>query len=189
MAAVVEEDDVAAADVFGDGAFDCRGGRGAPVVAGDVPHDGFEAEFAGDAKNGGAASAEGWAEEVEGLAGCVFEGGAARREFLADFCLTFESQQRMSEGVIADGVSGLNDGAGDFWALVDVAADQKKSCVDIVAGEDVEQAKSVWVVGAVVIGEGELARTLGQASEGFSIPLAGWGHGLVAGGGCGNCAG
>ena len=185
----MEEDDVAAANVFGDGALDRRGGRGVPVVAGNVPHDGYETEFAGYAENGGAASAERRTEEVGGLAGCIFEGGTALREFQPDFCLTFESQQRMSEGVIADGVSGLNDGAGDFWALVDVAADQKKSCVDIVAGEDVEQAKSVWVVGAVVIGEGELARTLGQASEGFSIPLAGWGHGLVAGGGCGNCAG
>ena len=71
---------------------------------------------------------------------------------------------------------------------MDVAADQKKGCVDVVVGEDFEQAQGVRVVGAVVVGEGELARIPGQAGEGFSVPLAGGGHGLVAGGDGGGCA-
>ena len=83
VTAVVEKDYVAAADVVGDLALDCGGGWGVPVVAGDVPHDGFEAEFAGDAENGGAASAEGWAEEIGGFADCIFEGGAAVRRVRA----------------------------------------------------------------------------------------------------------
>ena len=64
VASVVEEDYVAAANLFCDFFLDCGGGRGIPVVAGYVPHHRLQAESAGDAENGGAASTEGWAEEI-----------------------------------------------------------------------------------------------------------------------------
>ena len=38
----------------------------------------------------------------------------------------------MSEGVVADDVSGLDDLAGNLRLLVDVASDQKKSCAYVV---------------------------------------------------------
>src|ERR1700693_2834166 len=86
----------------------------------------------------------------------------------------------MSEGVVADDVSGLDDLAGNLRLLVDVASDQKKSCVYVVFCENFEQAQGVRVVGAVVVGECELARSGGQSGEGFSVPLRSWSHGLVA---------
>src|SRR5580693_6323856 len=64
VSAVVQQDHVAAANLFDDLALDCRGGRRIPVVAGYVPHDRLQAKFAGDAQHGGAASAEGRAEEI-----------------------------------------------------------------------------------------------------------------------------
>ena len=85
VTAIVEKDYVAAANFGSDFLFDYGGWRGVPVVAGDVPHDWFEAEFTGDAEYGRAASAEGRAEEIgvgaDGLLQCGFAGG----EFASDF--------------------------------------------------------------------------------------------------------
>ena len=123
------------------------------------------------------------------MASC--ERGAALGEFLSDFCFAFEDQKRMGEGVIADDVAGFDDFAGEFRTLLDVASDQKKSRLYAVFGEDFEQAQRVRVVGAVVIGQRDLARAARQAGESFAQPLSGRGHGLVAGGnrGCGGDAG
>lgn len=85
VAAIVEKDYVAAANFAGDFALDCGGWRGVPVVAGDVPHDWFEREFAGDTEHGGAASAEGWAEEIGVVADGIFQGGLAGDEFMFNF--------------------------------------------------------------------------------------------------------
>lgn len=134
VAAVVEEDYVAAADVCRDFAFYNCCGRGVPVVAGYVPHDGLEAEFAGDAENGWAAASEGRAEEIRVLTGGVLDGVATLGEFLPDFTFAFERQQRMGKGVVADGVAGLQDFADDFRALADIAADHEKSAFSFVFG-------------------------------------------------------
>ena len=48
MSAIVEKDHIAAANLPDDFLFDYCGGRRVPVVASHVPHDGFEAEFAGN---------------------------------------------------------------------------------------------------------------------------------------------
>ena len=64
VAAIVEEDYVAAADLLCDFAFDHGGRRRVPVVASDIPHDRFKAQFARDAEDGGAAAAEWGAEEI-----------------------------------------------------------------------------------------------------------------------------
>ena len=77
----------------------------------------------------------------------------------------------MSEGVVADDVAGLDDFADDFRTLLDVASDQKKSCVHVVLGEDFQQAQGVRIVGAVVVGERDLARAARQSGEGLPIPL------------------
>ncbi len=45
---------------------------------------------------------------------------------------------------------------GRLGALADVAADEEESGAGVVAGEDVEEALSGDVVGAVVVGEGDL---------------------------------
>lgn len=64
VAAVVEKDDVTAVNPAGHFLLNYRGWRRVPVVSSDVPHDGLEAEFAGDAEHGGSASAEGRSEEI-----------------------------------------------------------------------------------------------------------------------------
>jgi hypothetical protein len=79
VAAIVEKNYVAAANLSGYFLLDCRSWGRVPIVAGDVPHDGFETEFASDAERGGAAPAEGWAEEIrviaEGIVQCGLAGG------------------------------------------------------------------------------------------------------------------
>lgn len=85
VAAVMEKNYVASVNFAGYLLLDYGRWRGVPIVAGDVPHDWFEAEFAGDAEYGGAASAEGRAEEIgvvaDGILQCRFAGG----EFTFDF--------------------------------------------------------------------------------------------------------
>jgi hypothetical protein len=123
VAAIVEEDYVAAADLICDFLFDHGGRRRGPVVAGYVPHYGIEAEFAGDAENGGAACTERRAEEIRVLSDGIFNGGVAGSEFLANFSGAFERQEGMRQGVVANKVSGFRDFAGEVGALLDVAAD------------------------------------------------------------------
>ena len=94
--------------------------------------------------------------------------------------------------MVTNDVAGLSDGAGDFRMLSDVTSDEEKSCVHVVFGEDVEKAQSVRVVGAVVVGEGELAGVVAKAGKSLSAPLGGWSDGLIArgDGDCGgSCAG
>ena len=85
----------------------------------------------------------------------------------------------MGEGVIADGVACMDDFAGEIGTLLNVASDEKESCVNIVFGEDFEESRSVRIVGTIVIGESELARAVRESGESFAIPLAGGRHGLV----------
>ena len=79
-------------------------------------------------------------------------------------------------------VAGLNNCADDLWTLLDVAADQKKSCVHAVFGKNIEQSQSVRVVGAVVVSQCELARGARESGESLAIPLTCRRHGLVTGG-------
>ena len=93
-----------------------------------------------DAEDGGAASAEGRAEEIGVSADCILQGGLALSELAFDFGFAFEGQQWMSEGVVTDDVAGVDDFAGDLGTLLDIFSDQKESRGDSVFGEDFEQA-------------------------------------------------
>jgi len=94
------------------------------------------------------------------IADGILQGGPAGGEFAFDFRCAFECKKWMSEGVIADDVAGSNDFAGEIGTLLDVASDKKESCANIVFREDFEQVRSVRVVGAIVVGESDLARVL-----------------------------
>jgi len=78
VASVVEEDYATAVNLRVNLCFYLSSGRGTPVVGGDIPHDGFEAEFTGNAKNRGTTSAERRAEEIDRLADGVFDCGTTR---------------------------------------------------------------------------------------------------------------
>jgi len=140
VAAIVEEDYVAPANVAGDLALDCGGGWGVPVVSGYIPHYGLQAYLPSNVENGGAASTEGRTEEIGVLADRVLQGGFASSELPSDFGFTLEDEEGMGEGVVADGVAGLDDFASEVRALFDVASDQEKSCKDVMFGEHFEQA-------------------------------------------------
>ena len=68
MTSIMEQDHVAAANLFCHLVLDRRCWRRVPVVTGYVPHDRLQAQVAGDAEHGGAASAKGRAEEIGMLA-------------------------------------------------------------------------------------------------------------------------
>ena len=183
VAAVVEKDDFTASDLVGDFFFDDGGGRGVPVVAGYIPHDWVQAEFAGYAEDRGAATSEGRTEEPGAFSDNIFDSGLALHELLADFVFALESEQGMGEGVVADDMARLENFAGDFRTLLNVAADQKKGCMDAVLCQDIEQSMGMRVVGAVVVGEGDLSSAAGETDECLPVPLGGGRHRLV-GGGC-----
>lgn len=88
----------------------------------------------------------------------------------------------MCKGVIADHVAGLHEVADDVGALLDIAADQKKSRADVVTRKNLQQAKGVRVVWAVVVSERELLHPTRKAGECAAVPLAGGRHRLVASG-------
>ncbi len=155
---IVQQDHVAAANLFCDFTLDFRGWRGVPVVAGDVPHDWLEAKFARHAEHGWTASAERRAEEIGIFAYRILQSRAALLKLAPDVTFAFESEQRMREGVIADDVAGLDNLAGDFRALLYVASDQKKSRLNTVSGENFQQAQGMKIIGTVVVSQGELPR-------------------------------
>jgi len=154
---IMQQDYAAAANLFCDFPLDCRGWRGVPVVARDVPHDGFEAELAGHAEDSRAASSEGRAEEIGGFADGVLQGRAALAEFATDFSFALESQQGMGEGVVADDVAGVDNLADHLRMLQYIASDQEKGCADVMLREDFEQAWCVRVVRSVVVGQSDLS--------------------------------
>src|SRR5580704_5894432 len=137
VAAVVEQDDVAAANLSSHFPLDLGGVRGIPVVTGDVPHYRFQAEFTRDAKNRRAAATEGRTEEVRLLADRVVQSGAAIEKLLLDLGLALEGEQGMSKGVIADDVASRGNFASNFGALLHVPSDEKKCCENVVFCQDV----------------------------------------------------
>src|SRR5208283_1614485 len=59
ISAIVQQDYIAAAHLPCDLLFDHRGGRSTPVVAGYVPHHGFESKFTRDPEGCRASSSKG----------------------------------------------------------------------------------------------------------------------------------
>ena len=182
VAAVVQEDYIAAANLLLDFSLDHFCWRGVPVVAGDIPQDRLETQPAGDIEDCGTATSEGWTEEVGVLADCVLERCSAVAELLAHLHCTLERQQRMRECVIAYYVSALNKFTDDIGALSDEASDQEKRCADVVTSQDLQEAERVRVVGSVVVGESQLPGAARESHKGAAVPLAGRAHGLVASG-------
>ena len=83
-------------------------------------------------------------------------------EFGADAGGGLPGEPGVGHGVVADEVSGGGDGSGDGGTLADEAADHEEGGADVVAGEDFEEALGGEVVGAVVVGEGDLFGVRGR---------------------------
>ncbi len=88
--------------------------------------------------------------------------------------------------MVADGVAGCGYGSGDGRALADEVANHKEGGVDVVEGEDFEEALGGEVVGAIVEGEGDLG-WVGGIDDGFAEDLGAAGEGGV--GPCCCCGG
>src|ERR1022692_370449 len=86
----------------------------------------------------------------------------------------------MGERVVADDVACVDNLAGNLGALLNVASDQKKSCLYVVSGENLQQPLRVRVVGAVIVGKRELFRPAGEACKGPAVPLSGGRHRLIS---------
>ena len=86
---------------------------------------------------------------------------------------------RAVANAFAHNVAGMNDFTGDVWTLLHVASNQKKSCVDIVAGQDFQQSLRVRVVRAVVVSQRNLPRSARQPREGSPIPSPRRRHRLI----------
>src|SRR6202140_1202982 len=179
MAAVVQQNYVAASNLLCDLPFDHSGRWRTPVVARHIPHYRLKAQFAGDAKDRGAASAKGRAEQIRMPANGALQCVAAFGKFLSNFASAFEDQQWMREGVVAHDVSGFDDLPYDFRPLLHIASDQKKSCAYAVLGKDVQQTQGVRIVWPIVVVEGDQLGAAWQARERAPVPLSRRGHGLI----------
>src|SRR5271170_133529 len=98
---------------------------GLPVVAHRIPENGREGELAGGAEDIGPARAMGWAEVMDFFAEGVLNGGIRRGELFAHAEWRLIEKPGMSEGVVADEVTGRVDAAGEVAAFADEASDQK----------------------------------------------------------------
>src|ERR1700731_3014960 len=85
----------------------------------------------------------------------------------------------MGEGVIADDVSGLPDGASNIGTLLHVAADHEERCMHVILGQYIEQPQRVRIVWPVIEGERDFFAASDTVGEGLSIPLSGRRHGLI----------
>jgi hypothetical protein len=70
--------------------------------------------------------------------------------------------------------------ARDIRPLLHITADQKKCRLHTVLSKNFHQAKSVWVVRAIVISQRQLPGSGFQPGEGPPKPLPGRSHGLVS---------
>src|ERR1700733_5224522 len=86
----------------------------------------------------------------------------------------------MAKSMIANHVASASQLACNVWPLFHKAANKKKCRLHIVLGEYFQQTKSMRIVGTIVVSQGQLFGLGLQPGERFSIPLATWGHALVA---------
>ena len=62
----------------------------------------------------------------------------------------------MGHGVVANEVAGRGHGTSDLWTLADETPDEEEARANLMVGEDVQKPLGGDVVGAIVIGEGDL---------------------------------
>jgi hypothetical protein len=187
VAAIVEQNDISSADLLCAFLFDycCR--RPVPIVPSDIPHDGLKPKFLRNAQNYWPTRTKWGPEKIGVLTDRVLQGHVAARELLSNVAAAPQAQYRMSEGVIANHVSGFDQFTDQVRPLLNIAPNSKKSCAHIVLRKYVKQAQGVRIVGAVIESERDLLGAAGQPDECSAIPLSCGRHGLIAG--CNECPG
>lgn len=113
--------------------------RSVPVMAGHVPHYGFESEFTRDSDRRWAPASKRRTEEIRMITDCVLQRGAAVHELRSRSRLRFEDEQGMREGVIADEVSGLRHGARDIGALLHILSNHEECRSHVVLRQHFEE--------------------------------------------------
>ena len=109
-------------------------------------------------------------EETDGCAENVFQGGIAAGQLFMDAAAGVDCEPGMGDGVVADEMSSGLDLSDEIGPLANVAADEEERSADILLRQQVEQAAGPGIVGAVVVGEGELGR-VATGDEGASKEL------------------
>src|ERR1019366_4882804 len=104
-------------------------------------------------------------------------------KFISYFCATLERKQGMTERMIANGVPGFDQFTNHIGPLLHVTADEKKSRLHIVLGKNLQKAKGVRIIGAIVKGESQQLRSATRSGKRPPQPLSSWGHGLITRGG------
>ena len=83
---------------------------------------------------------------------------AASLKFIFQLALRSPYQFGMSVGVVSDHVSGGRNAPRDIGALRDEASNEKKSRLNVVLAEHVEQMQRVRVIGTIIVCQRKLAR-------------------------------
>jgi hypothetical protein len=90
------------------------------------------------------------------LAHSVADSLAALNKFPSSINRRKKNQLRMSERVISDDVPALRNFPGNIRPLPHVTSDQKKSGVDVMFAQNVQQSQGVRIIRSVVESEGEV---------------------------------
>jgi hypothetical protein len=87
----------------------------------------------------------------------------------------------MRECVVPDYVAAFRDLGHYVGSLANIAANQKKCCMNVMAGQNIQQVQSMRIVGTVIEGKCHLLRPASSLAKSASEPLAGGSHGLISG--------
>ena len=162
------------------------GGLAAPVAGNERPGDVGHAEPVENVSEPRAAQTEGRTEPARLGPEELLDGGRAALQFFARLLRSAEKKIRMGFGVIADGVSTSGEFLYQAGTLADKFANQEKSGVGVVRGQQIQKLRSDRGIGAVVEGQGQFPGCIGVGNDGAEKLRAGMrravgGHGRSAG--------
>src|ERR1022692_3362041 len=180
MRAVVQQNDIAAANLALGARDDFLSRLRFPVVTGDVPHTRLQPEGSHRAQRGRTAAAERRPEDLRFHPGGVKDGLSGLRKLAAQLGRRCKDQVGMAPGMAANGMTGGDQGARDLGLLLNILSNEEKCGLHAMAFQHLDHAPGVGIVGPVVVGERQQARAGPEADECRAIELRGGRHGLVA---------
>ena len=180
MAAVVQQNHIASANLLADFFFYVFRRLSLPVPTSHVPHHRLQTKRAYDFQSARPASSKRRTKKPGMLSHRIHQGQLAIPQLHRGLARRSKDQIRMAESMIANHVSCLNQLTCDIRPLLHVAPDQKKCCLHVVPGQNLQQTQRVWVVRTIVESQRQLPGSPLQPGKSPTTPLPGRRHRLVA---------
>jgi hypothetical protein len=180
MAAVVQQNHIASANLLADFFFYVFRRLSLPVPASHIPHHRLQTKRSHDFQSTRPASSKGRPKKSRMRSRRIRQDLLTILQLRLRLARRRKDQIRMAESMIANNVSCPHQLEGDIRPLLDIAPDQKKCCLHVVSSQNLQQTQGVWVVRTIVESQRQLPGSPLQPGKSPTIPLPGRSHGLVA---------